>query len=62
MRSSDEESRAGAAADEDADRNETDDQDDEGTEPLPPACEGGMSGWCGQLRKHSRCYFTTPTP
>jgi hypothetical protein len=32
MRSSDEESRAGAAADEDADWNETDDQDDEGVD------------------------------
>src|SRR3954471_1300343 len=45
--------------DEDADWNETEDLDD-GTEPLPPACDGGMSGWCGQLRKHSRCYFNHP--
>jgi hypothetical protein len=25
-----------------------------------PACEYGMAGWCGQLSKHSRCYFSTP--
>ena len=43
--------------DEDADWNETEDL---GSEQLPPACEGGMSGWCGQLRKHRRCYFNHP--
>jgi hypothetical protein len=36
--------------DEDADWNETEDLDD-GTEPLPPACDGGMSGRCGQLER-----------
>lgn len=25
-----------------------------------PACEWGMSGWCGQLRQHARCYFNDP--
>jgi hypothetical protein len=43
--------------DEDAD---WDKDNDEGTEVLRPACEGGMAGWCGQLRKHSRCYFNHP--
>ena len=44
---------------EDADWNETDDGD-ESSETLRPACEGGMAGWCGQLRKHARCYFNHP--
>jgi hypothetical protein len=44
--------------DEDADWNEDEDAEDAGE--LPPHCEGGMSGWCGQLRRHERCYFNHP--
>jgi len=60
MSSSDGQTLGGIEGNQDADWTDADDQDDEGTEPLPPACEGGMSGWCGKLRKHSRCYFNHP--
>ncbi len=62
MSSNEGEGRAGFAIeehDEDCGWNETDDQGED-TEQLPSTCEGGMSGWCRQLRKHARCYFNLP--
>ena len=41
------------------DKDEREDIDELGESWRKPACEYGMSGWCGQLRKHTRCYFTT---
>lgn len=29
------------------------------TPPDVPACEYGMSGWCGQLGNHDRCFFSS---
>jgi len=25
-----------------------------------PDCEYGMTGWCSQLHRHDKCYFSTP--
>jgi hypothetical protein len=34
--------------------------DEDEDEAVPPACEWGMAGWCGQVRNHARCYFNHP--
>ena len=35
---------------------------DEDQVPTLPACRWGMSRYCGQLRAHSRCWFSIQTP
>lgn len=33
---------------------------DTGDEALPMFCLPSMTGWCGQLHRHDRCYFNHP--